>query len=79
MISAAIGVGSITIRPAQSQEARPEPSATPTENRARSAVTTVSSPPKVRFTRAGSRASTTAPTSQNQLVMSPVRHSRVSS
>ncbi len=76
MISAATGVGSITIRPAQSQEARPEPSATPTENIASKAVTTDSSPPKVPFTSAGRRARTTAPMSQNQLVMSPFRHSR---
>ncbi|GJE03769.1 hypothetical protein GMJLKIPL_5726 [Methylobacterium isbiliense] len=78
MTSAAIGVGRSTIRPAQSQEARPEPTATPTENRASIAVTTLSSPPKLPFTTAGSSARTTAPTSQNQLVIRPVRHRRVS-
>ena len=50
----------------------------PTEKIASSRVTTVSEPFRLSRTSTGSRASTTAPTSQNQLTMSEPRHRRVS-
>ena len=64
------------MRPAESHAARPEPTATATENTARNMVTTSSVPPSTVFTSGGSSDSTTAPTSQNQLVTSAPHHSR---
>ena len=78
MNRAPIGVGSRTMRPLASQEASAEPMAMPTEKIASSRVTTVSEPFRLSRTSTGSRASTTAPTSQNQLTMSEPRHRRVS-
>ena len=76
--TAPTGVGSSTMRPLDSQEASPEPSAMPTENTASSSVTTVSVPLSALFTSTGSSDSTTTPTSQNQLTITEPRHSRVS-
>jgi hypothetical protein len=76
---APIKVGRMTMRPAESQAARPEPTATATENTARNIVTTSSVPPSTVFTSGGSSDSTAAPTSQNQLVTSAPHHSRESS
>src|SRR5664279_5675599 len=67
-------VGRITMRPAESQAARPDPTATATENTARKVVTTSSEPPSTVFTSGGRSDSTTAPTSQNQLVTSAPHH-----
>ena len=76
---APISVGRITMRPAESQAARPEPTATATENTARNMVTTSSVPPSTVFTSGGRSDSTTAPTSQNQLVTSAPHQIRRSS
>ncbi|GJE46818.1 hypothetical protein AEGHOMDF_6027 [Methylobacterium soli] len=72
------GVGSSTMRPLASQEARPDPSAMPTEKVASSIVTTVSEPLSPVLTSTGSSDSTTAPTSQNQLTTTEPRHRRES-
>ncbi len=74
--TAPTSVGRITMRPAESQAARPEPTATAIENIARNAVTTSSLPPITVLTSGGSSDSTTMPTSQNQLVTSAPHHSR---
>ena len=67
MRSAPIAVGKSTMRPLASHEARPEPTAMPTEKTARRTVTT-SSVASSRFLTSGGRSdSVTAPTSQNQL------------
>ena len=68
--TAPITVGSRMMRPAASQAARPEPIAIEIEKMARKAVTTSSLPPSTFFTSGGISESTTAPTSQNQLVTS---------
>src|SRR6516225_7708253 len=77
--TAPMTVGSRTSRPAQSQAASPEPSATETVKIARQVVTTSASPPSALVTRGGISDSATAPTSQNQLVTSAPHHSRESS
>jgi hypothetical protein len=64
------------MRPAAIQAARPEPTATAIENTARNSVTTSSVPPSTFLTSGGMIDSTTAPTSQNQLVTSAPHHSR---
>ena len=64
------------MRPLASHEARPEPTAIPTENTARSTVTTSSVASSRFFTSGGRIDSVTAPTSQNQDTMTPPRHSR---
>src|SRR5262252_3182106 len=76
--SAPTAVGNKIIRPAENQEARPEPTAMATAKTARKTVTTVSAPSSVRMTRGGSSDSTTAPTSQKMLVTTAQRQSRVS-
>ena len=78
MRSAPIAVGNSTMRPLASHEARPEPTAIPTENTARSTVTTSSVASSRFFTSGGRIDSVTAPTSQNQDTMTPPRHSRPS-
>ena len=66
------------MRPAASQAARPEPTATATEKMVRNTVTTASVPPMSNFTRVGSSDRTSAPTSQNQLTTSEPHHKRAS-
>src|SRR5205814_540709 len=74
--TAAISVGSSTMRPAASQAARPEPTATATEKIVKNSVTTSSLPPMVKDTSGGNSESTSAPTSQNQLATNAPHHSR---
>src|SRR5207344_2006310 len=69
-------VGSSTMRPAASQAASPEPTATATEKMVRNRVTTPSLPPIRKVTSGGSSDSTMAPTSQNQLTTIAPHHSR---
>ena len=74
--NAASSVGNRTMRPCASQEASAEPTPIATANMARKAVMTLSSPPITVLASGGSSDSTTAPTSQNQLVTRPPHHSR---
>ncbi len=64
------------MRPCAIQAARPEPIAIEIEKIARNTVTTSSVAPSMVFTSGGISESTTAPTSQNQLVTRPPHHSR---
>ena len=66
------------MRPCASQAASSEPTAIAIEKIARYAVTTSSVAPSTVFTSGGISDSTTAPTSQNQLVTRPPHHSRLS-
>src|SRR3984893_11299885 len=77
--TAPMTAGSRIMRPAASQAARPEPSATETVKMARQLVTTSASAPSAVVTRGGISDSATAPTSQNQLVTSAPHQSRGSS
>ena len=63
-------------RPADSQDATPDPTAMPTEKIASAAVVVPSLPWRSPLTRIGSSVSATAPVSQNQLTKSPQDHSR---
>ena len=63
-----ISVGNRTMRPCASQAASAEPTATATEKIVRKTVTTLSVPPMLKVTSGGNSDSTSAPTSQNQLV-----------
>ncbi len=76
--SAPTAVGSKIMRPADNQDARPEPTPMATAKTARWIVTTISAPPRVCMTSGGSSDRTMAPTSQNVLVTTAQRHSRVS-
>ncbi len=72
-------VGRMTIRPAASHAARPEPTATATEKMVRKTVITASVPLMLTCTSGSSSDSTSAPTSQNQLTTMAPHHSRGSS
>ena len=74
--TAATSVGNSTMRPAASQAAKPEPTATATEKMVKNNVTTSSLPPIVNETSGGNSDRTSAPTSQNQLATSAPHHSR---
>ena len=71
-----MAVGSRMTRPAESQDASPEPTAMPMEKIASAAVVEPSLPWKSALTRIGSSVSATAPVSQNQLTKSPQDHRR---
>ncbi len=78
-ITAPNSVGRMTMRPAASHAARPEPTATATEKMVRNSVITASVPLRLTCTSGSSSDSTSAPTSQNQLTTMAPHHSRGSS
>ena len=66
----------MTMRPAASQAARPDPTATATEKTVRNTVITPSVPWMLMWPSGKSNDSTKAPTSQNQLTTIAPHHSR---
>src|SRR5580704_17088818 len=74
--TAAISVGSRTIRPCASHAASAEPTATATEKIVRKTVITASVPPILIVTSGGNNDRISAPTSQNQLTTSAPHHNR---
>src|SRR5580704_4575168 len=74
--TAAMSVGKMIMRPAASHAARPEPMATATAKMVKKAEKTTLVPLMLTFTSVGSNATTSAPTTQNQLTTIATHHSR---